>query len=182
MPKKKRKKVGRRMKYETPAKLAKAVAKYFDGIRYEMPYIDDEDEQICDLNGEPIVLLKYVVPPSIQALCLFLSIDTSSWDNYSKREGYSEVCHDAKLEVEAYLTGEVNTRDRPQGIMFNLENNFGWKKKNEVELGEGTRRAITIANMSIEDKQKLLAETLPELSSYIEAGEAYDDPEDEQNS
>lgn len=182
MPKKKRKKIGRRLAYETPAKLSKAVANYFDGICYELPCTDEHGAEICDLNGEPIVLIKYIVPPSIQDLCLHLSIDTTTWENYSRREGYAEICHDAKLKVEAYLTSELNIRDRPQGIMFNLENNFDWKRKKEVDLGEDTRKAMQLASMTIEEKQKLLAEACPELAAYVAAGEPEeytDEDEDE---
>ena len=91
--------------------------------------------------------MKYVIPPSIQALCLSLDVDTTTWENYVKREGYKDICQDAKLKIEAYLTCELNTRERPQGIMFNLENNFDWKKKKEVELGEGARKAIALSSM-----------------------------------
>ena len=66
--------------------------------------------------------------------------------------------------------------------MFNLENNFEWKRKKEVDLGEDTRKAMQIANMTIEEKQKLLAETCPELAAYVSAGEPEeytDEDEDE---
>lgn len=179
MPKRKRKKVGRRLKYETAAKLSKAVTAYFDGISYELPCTREDGSPICNLDGEEIVLVKYIVPPSIQDLCLFIRVDPSTWENYSHREEFKDVCAEAKLRVEAYLTEQVNTRDRPQGIIFNLENNFDWKRKKEVELGEGTREALRIANMSIEEKQKLLSEALPEFAAFAEAGaiEEYDDEE-----
>ncbi len=182
MPKKKRRKVGRRLKYESPVQLSKAVTAYFNNICYELPCTDSQGLPLCNLEGEPIVLVKYIVPPSIQELCIFLSIDTTTWENYAHRDKYADICRDAKLKIEAYLTGELNTRDRPQGIMFNLENNFDWKRKKEVELGEGTRKAMAIANMSIDEKQKLLAEACPELAGYAAMGEPEeygDEDEDE---
>lgn len=174
MSKKKRAKVGRRMIYPTPAKFARAVTAYFDAISYELPYTREDGSPICNLNGDPIILVKYITPPSLQELHLFLHIDSSTWDNYRAKEGYNEVCAEAKLRVEAYLTEQVNTRDRPQGIMFNLENNFDWKNKKEVDLGEGTRKAMQLASMTIEEKKNLLAATLPELAGFAAAGEPED--------
>lgn len=179
MAKKRHRKAGRRRKYETPTQLSHAVDKYFASISYELPYTDANGEAIQNLDGEDIVLIKYVIPPSIQDLCLSLDIDTSTWDNYASREEYKNICFDAKLRVEAYLTGELNTRDRPQGIIFNLENNFDWKKKKEVELGEGTRRAIELASMTIEEKEKLLSQTLPELLAISDFDSEENDDEDE---
>lgn len=181
MAKKKHKKAGRRRKYETSVQLSRAVDKYFASISYELPYTDPNGEPIKNLDGEDIVLIKYVVPPSLQELCLFLDIDASTWENYAKRDEYKSICQDAKLKVEAYLTRELNTRDKPQGIIFNLENNFDWKKKKEVELGEGAQKAIALSSMTIEEKEKLLAQTLPELLAFSEGeSDAYeDDYEDE---
>ncbi len=178
MPKNKRKKTGRRRKYDTPAKLSRAVDKYFDSISYELPYTNADGTPIQNLDGEDIVLVKYVIPPSIQALCLSLDVDTTTWENYDKREGYKDICRDAKLKIEAYLTCELNTRERPQGIMFNLENNFDWKKKKEVELGEGAQKAIALSSMTIEEKEKLLAKTLPELMALSVFENEYDTEDD----
>ena len=181
MPKNKRKKAGRRRKYDTPAKLSRAVNKYFDSISYELTYTNADGTPIQNLDGEDIVLVKYVIPPSIQALCLSLDVDTTTWENYAKREGYKDICQDAKLKIEAYLTCELNTRDRPQGIMFNLENNFDWKKKKEVELGEGARKAIALSSMTIEEKEKLLAQTLPELLAFSEGeSDAYENDDEKE--
>lgn len=178
--KKKRKKVGRRLEYSTPNQLSRAVAEYFDSISYELPYTNDKGEPICNLAGEEIVLIKYIVPPSIQELCLYLCISMRTFENYSHRPEFSEICTEAKLRIEAYLTEQVNVRDRPQGIIFNLENNFGWKNKKEVELGDGTREAMRLTTMTIEEKQKLLAETVTELTAYVASGDpGNDDDEDE---
>lgn len=180
MPRKKRKKVGRKIKYETRTKLSKAVTDYFSSISFELPCTDDNGEPIYNLDGEEIVLVKYIVPPSVQDLCLFLRIDRKTFENYSKREEFADICEEAKLRIEAYLTEQLNTRDRPQGIMFNLENNFGWKKKNEVELGEGAQEAIKLSTMTIDEKSKLLADLIPSISAYAQAGtpDEYDDKDE----
>lgn len=151
-------KVGRRKKYETAEKLSRAVSRYFNSIMYDKPMLDENGEQIKALSGEPIVIKAYAEPPSIQNLCVFLGIDTSTWDNYREDERLKWVCNDTKLRIEAYLVGEVNKRDRPQGVIFNLENNFGWKKKKEVELGDKTAHALSAASLPMEEKEKILRE------------------------
>lgn len=103
-----------------------------------------------------------------------------TFENYSHRPEFAEICSEAKLRIEAYLAEQLNIRDRPQGIIFNLENNFGWKNKKEVELGEGTREAMRLTSMTIEEKQKLLAETVPELAAYVTEGDPDDEDDDEE--
>ena len=45
--------------------------------------------------------------------------------------------------MEAYLEQELLTREKSvQGLIFNLQNNFGWKQKQEVELGRDTRESM----------------------------------------
>lgn len=178
MRKKKRNKVGRHKKYETAAKLSRAVNEYFDAISYELPYTNEDGTPICNLDGEEIILVKYITPPSLQELCLHLKIDKSTWENYSHNPLFAEICADAKLKVEAYLTEQVNTRDRPQGVIFNLENNFDWRKKSEVEVGEKTREAMRLSSLTIEEKQKLLEGTVAEITGFIKEGQPEDDNED----
>ena len=45
-----------------------------------------------------------------------------------------------------------------QGIIFNLQNNYGWRQKQEVELGEKTRSSMGAGELRIADKLALLAE------------------------
>ena len=45
-----------------------------------------------------------------------------------------------------------------QGIIFNLQNNYGWRQKQEVELGEKTRISMGAGELRIADKLALLAE------------------------
>ena len=41
------------------------------------------------------------------------------------------------------LEQELLTREKGvQGIIFNLQNNYGWKQKQEVELGKDTRESM----------------------------------------
>ena len=66
---------------------------------------------------------------------------------------------EARARIEAYLEQELLTREKGlQGIIFNLQNNYGWRQKQEVELGEKTRSSMGTGELRIADKLALLAE------------------------
>lgn len=66
---------------------------------------------------------------------------------------------EARARIEAYLEQELLTREKGlQGIIFNLQNNYGWRQKQEVELGEKTRSSMGAGELRIADKLALLAE------------------------
>lgn len=170
----------RTKKYRTAAALLKAVDKYFDKISRIVnateiePLIDDDGRVvmgkkgpiyvhkiICNQKGEPYKKLEYIVPPSLAALCLDLGISQVTWAAYSDDDELGSVCAYAKLRVEAYLTEQVNIRDRPQGVIFNLQNNYGWRERSEhtAKIQDETD------GISLIDKINLIREaaaTLPE--------------------
>ena len=140
----------RTKKYKTAAALLKAVDIYFDKISRVIdateivPLLDDdghivmgrkgpvyERKIIYNQKGEPYKKLEYIVPPSLAALCLDIGISQMTWATYSDDDELGPVCEYAKLRVEAYLTEQVNIRDRPQGVIFNLQNNYGWRERSE---------------------------------------------------
>ena len=45
-----------------------------------------------------------------------------------------------------------------QGIIFNLQNNYGWRQKQEVELGEQTRKSAAAENLSLQEKLAVIAQ------------------------
>lgn len=140
----------RTKKYKSAAALLKAVDKYFDKISREIdvtelvPLLDDDghavmgkrgpiyvQEKVRDNSGNVMRKLQYTVPPSLAALCLDIGISSVTWAAYSDDDDLGPVCAYAKLRVEAYLTEQVNIRDRPQGVIFNLQNNYGWRERSE---------------------------------------------------
>lgn len=126
------KKRGAPKKYKTPAAFRRAVEKYFAGISTVLAVEDPYGKPIKNADGEIIRKLVYAVPPSIEALSLSLGFTERTWDNYKEREGYAEICEDAKLRIKAYLVEQLNMRERPQGIIFNLQNNFQMAEKRDV--------------------------------------------------
>ena len=151
---------GRPKKY-TKKSLREAVDRYFRSISRTIPARDLTGAVIRNDDGEEIMVVQFVIPPSISSLCLFLGIDRSTWQNYADQELHPEFCGvtaDARARIEAYLEEQLLTREKGlQGIIFNLQNNYGWKQKQEVELGKETRRTMEAENMKISEKMEYIA-------------------------
>lgn len=166
MKKDKKRGVGRPRAY-TKAALEKAVLKYFDSITYEAIARNAMGQEIKNKLGEPIILEYYAKPPSKQDLCLFLGIDTDTWLNYSKHDKHPELTNItdyANLKMEAYNVNELVTREKGvDGIKFNLSHNYGWAAKREIEVGEKTRKALSIDSMSMAEKMAMLKTALADI-------------------
>ena len=50
-------------------------------------------------------------------------------------------------------------------MLCNLENNYGYTEKRQVELGERASRAVSAAGMTMEERQELLQEIAREFAS-----------------
>lgn len=150
----------------------RAVRKYFASISYEDVAKDLEGEPILSCSGKPIKLVRYAVPPSKQALCLYLGISRDTYSEYSHRKGYSAVCDEVSTRVEAYLATELDEREnrgrRVDGIKFNLANNYGWRERREVELGEETRREASAAALTLAERRELLRSAAAEFGELGE--------------
>ena len=146
---------GRPKKY-TKKKLREETERYFRSISRTILARDDTGGIIRNDDGDEIQILQYVVPPSIAGLCLQLGIDRSTWQNYADPTLHPEladVAAEARARIEAYLEQELLTREKGlQGIIFNLQNNYGWR------LGEKTRSSMGAGELRIADKLALLAE------------------------
>ena len=180
--------VGRPKKYSAE-KLAYAVERYFRSISVLQPLLDEDGKNVLDCDGDPIVIRRYVIPPTISGLCLRLGIDRRTWLNYSnpilnggtaeRASALSRVCDDVKLRIEAYLNEELLRREKSvQGVIFNLSNNYGWSEKHQheqrVELGEETRKVVS-QNLTLDEKLRLIREAAAEIGEPEPGGE---DPED----
>lgn len=156
---------GRPKKY-TKKGLEKAVKGYFDSISRKVRALDDDGEAVYNDAGESIWVTEYIRPPTVGGLCLYLGIDRSTWQNYADRSlhpEFQEITAYARMRMEAYLEEQLVTREKNvQGLIFNLQNNYGWREKREVELGGETRRTVADSTqavpMSIAEKVALLAE------------------------
>lgn len=181
---------GRPKKYSAAA-LEKAVEAYFNSISYreniirKVPEMDDKQRPVLDdmghqvykfepvvtADGKPAFATRWIEPPGIMALCLYLGIDRATFDRYGKMEGetpeeerFRNTVTRARGRVEAYLVEQLENKSAARGAIFNLQQNFGWKDRKEISLDEGTQKAISARGMTMEEKLALLREIgdLPE--------------------
>lgn len=163
-----------RNKDYTPTAFGRAVDKYFAGISRRVavkelvptgqytqkgtPVLEPRD--VLNDAGEPVMQLEYILPPSLGELCLSLGISRATWARYAATDGYRDVCERAKLRVEAYLEQQlIQAPKAARGIIFNLQANFDWRERRELELGAETREVL-----SMDDKVSLLREIASDFS------------------
>lgn len=167
----------------TARKLEKEIKRYFDSITREVQVTekkptgrkDEMGHEICEevpvLNklGEPVTVTEYIVPPTVGDLSDFLEIHRSTWDNYCDQEKYPEFFDTimyARGRMHAYLERETLTRQGKdlKGVLFNLENNYGYSEKRQVELGERASKAVSTAAIPLEERKALLEEIAKEFA------------------
>ena len=168
--------IGRPRKYENPKELGRAIERYFRSISRCVEARDLTGAPLLNDDGEPVEVIDYIRPPSISALCLYLGIDRSTWQNYCDPKlhpEFAQATSRARARIEAYLEEQLLTREKGlQGIIFNLQNNYAWRQRQEVELGEDTRKAAQVSSMSLEEKLAVIAQAAKEYP----AGDADDGP------
>lgn len=172
--------MGKHKKY-TPRAFEKAVAAYFASICYVEPVVqtvpvleelpDGTQRVKLDRNGHQMFTfaavktadgkgatrLCYTEPPSVTGICLRLGISRDTWASYAALEGYADTITRARGRIEAYLIERIEHKESARGAIFNLQNNFGWRTKQETSLDEASRKTIeTAATMSLADKLELL--------------------------
>lgn len=138
----------------TKKKLSEAVQKYFDSISREKTVTEKvptkekdseghtiyEDIPVYSKLGEKIVVTEYVVPPTVGGLCQFLGITRETWSKYCDKEEhpeFSDTTTRARGRMRAWNEEQLLVRAGKdiKGIIFNLENNYGYGEKSEVVLG-----------------------------------------------
>lgn len=188
--------MGRHKAYRTPSALSRAVEAYFLSITREVKLTEWVDtgertakgkavyaeRDVLGADGQPIYKTVYTSPPTVTGLCLALGISRGTWENYADSEtypGYADVVTAARLRLEAYLEEELLSREKGvQGIIFNLQNNYGWREKREVELGEATRRAVRTEAMTMEEKVALIRRAADDTEKLVIEDGSEEEPEE----
>ena len=146
----------RKRKYNAKT-LEAAVEEYFDSISFSAVARLPDGTEIANDAGQPVVLRRWAAPPTVGGLCLYLGIDRRTWCNYCDARQHPElreITGRARLIMETWLESELCTRDKNvQGLIFSLQNNYGWRQRQEVDIGEETRRDLSSMSLS----QKLAA-------------------------
>lgn len=120
----------------------------------------------ASISGGEAWEAEYKRPPTVSGLCLYLGIDRSTWQNYADPKlhpEFREITAYARMRMEAYLEEQLLVREKNvQGLIFNLQNNYGWREKRELELGNETRQTVADSaqarTLSIAEKMAVLRE------------------------
>lgn len=161
-----------REKTYTPDSLEKAVNKYFKSItrikhvtekvdsgrRDEKNHVIYEEREVINRYGKPLEIEEYIIPPTIEDLAAFLGIHRSTWTNYCNDELYFDTTTRARGRIRAYLHRELLTREGKdiRGVMFDLQNNFGFSDKKQVEIGPGTKKLLAAEALPVDEREALL--------------------------
>jgi hypothetical protein len=164
---------GRPRKYNGADDFDNAIQHYFDTITKTNPvfesritgYKDKEKtkpifEQFPVLNnaGEQVENTTYYEIPSITGLCLHIGISAETWNEYSKKEEFSEPIMRAKKIIEKYNVEQLYRKEQVNGIMFNLKNNFGWVDKQEIDNTIRNPEGESFRIDSIDQANKIIAD------------------------
>ena len=107
------------------------------GQRDKMGHVIYEDVVVLNALGKPVKVTEYLVPPTVGGLAEFLGIHRDTWNDYcdhEKHPEFSDTTTYAQGRMHAYLERESLTRSGKdlKGVLFNLENNFGYKERMEL--------------------------------------------------
>lgn len=191
-------KIGRPMgtKKYTAAAFSRGCKAYFDSISYRRPVtrpemiLDDDGCPVLDDYGHtrykqvPIITADgkeawetcWIEPPSIQALCLHLGIDASTFSRYQKPdpedpdgEKLAEAARLAKARVEAYLISRLEDKGAANGTKFNLQYNFGWMEKKQEDSNSGASSSKIeeqLTGKTMAEKLQMLQEAGVDMSLW----------------
>lgn len=152
---------GRKRKYRTAAALERAVAAYFASISYETPAVIptptgevDQDGKVKwktivlhektrdpGIKGKQITVTKWLRPPSMAGLMLYLGISKETWSSYGGLDGCKDVVERARARMEDYWSTKLDGKGA-QGAKFALSCCYGWREGGGSDAG--SREAVQI--------------------------------------
>lgn len=172
--------MGRPKKY-TKRTLEKAVEAYFDGITREVAMTEKvdtgrkdadghkifENVPVINKRGEQVKITEYLVPPTVGGLCEYLGIHRSTWAEYCDENAhpeFSDTTTRTRGRMREYLEQQLLTRKDVKGVIFSLQNNYGYTERREVDFGPQASRALTAAAVPMEEREEILRELHQEFS------------------
>lgn len=144
---------GRPKKYKTAAALKKKVDAYFASISYEEPAVVTTPTGEVDEMGRPRMTarmlregkdgsgavkrtVKFLQPPTMAGLCLYLGISRETWRCYGEDDILGPVVEEARLRAEDYWMGHL-TGKGAQGAKFILTAGYGYSERMELTHKDG---------------------------------------------
>ena len=146
--------MARPRKYSRKA-LTAAVAEYFDSITREVVIQERvptgnkdswghdvyEFRNVENNLGQVAKRTEFLVPPTIEGLCLHLGINSSTWSRWRDSEQYPEYQQVIALvdeKIIGWLKEQVSVRDKVTGVVWLLEVNHGVGKEQKEKNAEVT--------------------------------------------
>ena len=84
-------------------------------------------------------------PYTITGLAIELGLDRKALINYSEKDEFSNTIKKAKTIVENWLEEHlISGQGNATGIIFNLKNNYNWRDKQEVDIGQEKDFSVNI--------------------------------------
>lgn len=180
-----------RPKKYTKKALNEAVERYFDSISREVTLTEKRDTgkrdgsghviyetvEITNKLGEPAKVTEYIVPPTVGGLCEFLGIHRSTWAEWcdpNVHPEFSDTTTRARGRMRAWCESQLLTRKDVKGIIFNLQNNYDYRERREIELGPGAAKVAAAGSMTTADRLALLKEIAVEFDGK-DAGDGAED-------
>ena len=117
------------------------------GTRDKMGHVIYIQEPVINSLGKQVMITEYLVPPSVGGLCRHLGIHRATWANYCDHEKHPEHI-DTTTQAQGYMRAwneeQLLTRSGKdiKGIIFNLENNYGYRERQSVEVTGGVEEYL----------------------------------------
>lgn len=137
---------GRPKKYSNVDEMQVLIDEYFESCFTDKP-IEDKEGNVIGVER------VQVRPYTITGLAIALDLDRDSLLNYQKDSEFFGTISRAKLKCHNYAEELSMTSKNPNGVIFNLKNNYGWKDKTESEItgANGADFVIKIKRKSEEE-------------------------------
>ena len=167
--------MGRYKKYRSDKALREAVEGYFAGISRTVDVMEErktgekddwghfvkEWVPVCNDSGKVIRAREFVIPPTAGGLCAHLEISRETWAKYCDKDmnpQFEETTTWARSVLRGYLEGQLLTRGGKdlKGVIFSLQNNYGYAEKRTVELGPKAAQAVAAGAAGPAEREALL--------------------------
>jgi hypothetical protein len=147
---------GRPLKYKTVEELEKAIDAYFESCK--APLLDKDGRAVLDDNGRPIMTASKPVTVTGLALALGFAGRNALLD-YQSRRDFTQAVARAKTRCEEYAESCLYGRSGANGARFSLQNNFGWRERQEIDqtLSSKDGKPLVVSDLSDGEIEKKLA-------------------------
>ena len=112
----------------------KVTEKIDTGRRDKSGHVIYEQKPVTNQHGQQLEVVEYLVPPTVGGLCEFLGIHRDTWHEYCQLEEFSDTTTRAQGRLRAWREEQLLTRKDVKGIIFDLENNYGYKEQKDVHI------------------------------------------------